>query len=601
MSERNRKLKLDERAGQARQAVGSWFERWRSQSRDNRSMLVIALLAALVAASIVVILWTASQSYVPLYGRQEMYDTANILELLEKDQVPFRLDAATGQVLVPESQLAQVRIKLAAHGVRAAMPSGMEGLEGKIGLGTSEFMETMRYRSALEGELARTIIGLDGVRSARVHLAIPKRTLFVGREEEKPTAAVMLDLAAGTELASGQVEAIINLVAGSVSGMKPEAVTVVDQGGRLLSARLREGDNDGHLSVQQIEYVRRLEDYIRQRAADMLYPMLGSDNFRIQVAADVDFNRVEQTEEALPGQPILRSESGKQDNSLDRIAAGIPGSLSNRPPQTAADSAAANKKGATTSGQTPPAAAGSSSPDSARSERSEFKRDYVTGRAVTHTQYQQGRLQRLHVSVLLNQTMAPKGGWSKAQLDEIHDLIERAVGFESDRGDQISLTSFPFTEAAVDPGNFGEAWWQHPLFETGVRYGLGSLLCLLLLLLGIRPLVRHLVAQHRHEAMPAGAGSEPAEPTLAMGSATGGAAKSGNLPAEMDPDVMRLLEDVFPSGGGHDLPPLSVDELPPVGSDLDVQLKHLHLLVDQETARVTEVIKLWVNGQHDRS
>lgn len=594
MSERSRKLKLDERAGQAKQAVGSLFERWRGQSRDNRSMLVIALLAALVAASIVVILWTASQSYVPLYGRQEMYDTANILELLEKDQVPFRLDSATGQVLVPESQLAQVRIKLAAHGVRAAMPSGMEGLDGKIGLGTSEFMETMRYRSALEGELARTIIGLDGVRSARVHLAIPKRTLFVGREEEKPTASVMLDLAAGTELASGQVEAIINLVAGSVSGMKPEAVTVVDQAGRLLSARLHEGDSDGHLSVQQIDYVRRLEDYIRQRAADMLYPMLGSDNFRIQVAADVDFNRVEQTEEALPGQPVLRSESGKQDNSLDKIAAGIPGSLSNRPPQTAADTAANKKNGAT-----PATAQAGSSPDTTRNERSEFKRDYVTGRAVTHTQFQQGRLQRLHVSVLLNQAMAPKGGWSKAQLDEIHDLIERAVGFESDRGDQISLTSFPFTEAAVDPGNFGEAWWQHPLFETGVRYGLGSLLCLLLLLLGIRPLVRHLVAQHRQETAPADADKAHAEPTLAMGAA--GGASAGNLPAEMDPNVMRLLDDVFPGGGGHDLPPLSVDELPPVGSDLDVQLKHLHLLVDQETARVTEVIKLWVNGQHDRS
>ncbi|MGL5285716.1 MAG: hypothetical protein ACRC8D_06215, partial [Aeromonas sp.] len=173
MSERTRKKILNERADQAKQVVGGLLDRWRQQSGDNRSVLVIALLAALVAASIVVILWTASQSYVPLYGRQEMYDTANILEMLEKDQVPFKLDTGTGQVLVPENQLAQVRIKLAAHGVRAAMPAGMEGLDGKVGLGTSEFMESMRYRNALEGELARTIIGLDGVRSARVHLAIP--------------------------------------------------------------------------------------------------------------------------------------------------------------------------------------------------------------------------------------------------------------------------------------------------------------------------------------------------------------------------------------------------------------------------------------------
>lgn len=596
MAERIKKLKLDEKAGHAREMVGGWLERWRQQSKDNRSVLVIALLAALVAAAIVVILWTASQSYVPLYGRQEMYDTANILELLEKEQVPFKLDAASGQVLVPENQLAQVRIKLAAHGVRAAMPAGMEGLEGKIGLGTSEFMESMRYRNALEGELARTILGLEGIRSARVHLAIPKRTLFVGREEEKPTASVMLDLAAGKELESGQVEAIVNLVAGSVTGMKPDAVTVVDQAGRLLSAQLRQGDANGHLSVQQIEYVRRLEDYIRQRAADMLYPMLGNDNFRIQVAADVDFNKVEETQEKLGDKPVLQSESGKQDDTVERIAAGVPGALSNRPPQTV-QTGAANNRNATASAA-PGTNATASIPQSAdRTARNEFKRDYVDGRSVIHTQFQQGRLQRLHVSVLLNQTVSPKGGWTKEQMDQIHDLIERAVGFEQERGDQISLTSFPFTEAAVDPSSFGEAWWQHPMVQDAMRYGMGTLLCLLLVMLGIRPLVKHLVQQHKQESAPVPArsgGAAHAEPAMAM---AGGAINQ--MPAELDPNVLSILEDVYPGGAG-DMPPLSLDELPPVGSDLDEQLKHLHVLVDQETARVTEVIKLWVNGKREK-
>lgn len=154
-----------------RERADAWFRNWRRLSRDNRSLLVIALLAALVAAIIVVILWTASQNYVPLYGKQEMYDTANILELLEKEQVPFRLDSSTGQVLVPEGQLAQVRMALAARGVRAALPAGLESLNSMSGLGTSEFMETARYRHALEGELARSIIALDAVRSARVHLS----------------------------------------------------------------------------------------------------------------------------------------------------------------------------------------------------------------------------------------------------------------------------------------------------------------------------------------------------------------------------------------------------------------------------------------------
>lgn len=579
MSELIKKTGLDVRAQDARQTLSGWWVRWRQQSRDNRSVLVIALLAAVVAASIVVILWTASQNYVPLYGRQEMYDTANILELLEKEQVPFKLDTASGQVLVPEVQLAQVRIALAARGVRAAMPSGMEGLDTKVGLGTSEFMENMRYRNALEGELARTIIGLDAVRSARVHLAIPKRTLFVGREEERPTASVMLDMAAGQQLERGQVEAIVNLVAGSISGLKPEAVTVVDQTGRLLSADLADGDGMGQMSLQQIDYVRRLEDYTRQRAADMLYPLLGSDNFRIQVAADVDFNKVEETHETVDPTPVLRSETGKNDDSVDKIAAGIPGSLSNRPPVTAAD-AEQN------------AAKETSAPTDARSQRSEFNREYENGRSVTHTQFQQGRLQQLHVSVLLNQSIAPKGGWSKEQLGEMEAMVQRAVGFEADRGDQISLTSFPFTPAAVDPSAYGEAWWQKPILQSAMRYGIGTLLCLVLVLLGIRPLVKHLVQQNKPAPVER-ASNEDHEPGFASEPTLG---KSQN---NMTPNMMAVLEDMLP--GEMDLPPLGLEELPPVGSDYDVQLKHLQLLVDQETTRVTEVIKLWVNGNNDRS
>lgn len=285
-----------------RTRVQEGLRNWRSLSRDNKSILTIALLAAIVAGTIVVILWTSSKNYVPLYGKQELYDTANIMEMLEKEQVPFRLEKSSGQILVPENQLAHVRMALAARGVRAAMPAGLEGLDNVTGLGTSEFMEGARYRHALEGELARTIISLDAVRSARVHLAIPKRTLFVGRDEEKPSASVMLDLQPGQAMEPGQVEAIANLVAGSISGMKPGAVTIVDQAGQLLSAELGDKAGFGKQSVQQMEYVRKLEQYIRQRANDMLYPMLGTGNFRVQIAADVNFNAVEETQQQLDPQ-----------------------------------------------------------------------------------------------------------------------------------------------------------------------------------------------------------------------------------------------------------------------------------------------------------
>ncbi|MGL5069643.1 MAG: lateral flagellar M-ring protein FliFL, partial [Aeromonas salmonicida] len=422
-----------------RTRVQEGLRNWRSLSRDNKSILTIALLAAIVAGTIVVILWTSSKNYVPLYGKQELYDTANIMEMLEKEQVPFRLEKSSGQILVPESQLAHVRMALAARGVRAAMPSGLEGLDTVTGLGTSEFMEGARYRHALEGELARTIISLDAVRSARVHLAIPKRTLFVGRDEEKPSASVMMDLQPGQAMEPGQVEAIANLVAGSISGMKPGAVTIVDQAGQLLSAELGDKAGFGKQSVQQMEYVRKLEQYIRQRASDMLYPMLGTGNFRVQIAADVNFNAVEETQQQLDPQGVVTKESTKSDKTIDALALGIPGALSNRPPETNPknEQPAQNQAEANTDTQK----------NDSRTERQEVSKQYENSRTIVHTRYQQGRLEKMNVSILLNQQSAPKDGWSAEQLEQIRQMVERSVGFDNARGDQISLQVFDFTGA----------------------------------------------------------------------------------------------------------------------------------------------------------
>ena len=562
-----------------------WFSRWRGQSRDNKFVLMIALLAAVVAAMIVIILWTTSPNFVPLYGKQEMYDAANIMELLEKEKAPFRLDKTSGQILVPEDQLAQVRIALAARGVRAAMPAGMESLDTKMGLGTSEFMENMRYRNAQEGELARTIIALDAVRSARVHLAIPQRTLFVGRNEEKPTASVMLDLVPGQSLEQGQIAAIVNLVAGSITGMKPEAVTVVDQSGRLLSQEMNGDASLSHMSVQQMEYVRRLEDYIRQRAGDMLYPVVGNDNFRIQIAADVDFSKVEETKEALDPNQILRSESSKEDKNSANNTGGVPGSLSNRPPTATTDKNSKDSASKTTvdnSKQT-------------LTERHEYNRQYDNSRTVTHTEYPLGRVKQLSVSVLLNQKTAPKAGWSAEQLREIEGLVKRATGFDMARGDQFSLASFDFSPTVVSSAPNEELpWWQQSSLQEMLRYGVGSLLGLALIFFGIRPLVKHLVSLQRSESS-SEQNTKHTEPTLqTIGS------RPASRTAVSDDDINAMLNDVAMQQGDRptlsDNSPLDLDDLPAVGSDFDMQLQHLQLLVDKETARVTDVIKLWING-----
>lgn len=559
---------------------------WRTLSRDNKSILTIALLAAVVAATIVVILWTSSKNYVPLYGKQELYDTANIMEMLEKEQVPFRLEKSSGQILVPESQLAHIRMALAARGVRAAMPSGLEGLDNVTGLGTSEFMEGARYRHALEGELARTIISLDAVRSARVHLAIPKRTLFVGRDEEKPSASVMLDLQPGQTMEPGQVEAIANLVAGSISGMKPGAVTVVDQSGQLLSAELGDKAGFGKQSVQQMEYVRKLEQYIRQRASDMLSPMLGTGNFRVQIAADVNFNAVEETQQQLDPNAVVTRESNKSDKTIDALALGIPGALSNRPPETAPKTDQAATEGN---------AALEPAKNDTRTERQEVSRQYESSRTIVHTRYQQGRLEKMNVSILLNQQSAPKEGWSPEQLEQIRQLVERSVGFDGTRGDQISLQVFDFTGAVpVEPP--ASSWLETPYWQDSLRYLVGGLLGLTLVFFGIRPLVKHLVRTQQYpDTDAAQEPDEEQEPTMGLSmrregdgeleeSATGKSLSQSQSEFRLEPQFSSL----------------DLEALPEPGSELEVQLKHLQLLVDKDTARVAEVVRQWVSGNEQR-
>ncbi|WP_412094750.1 lateral flagellar M-ring protein FliFL [Aeromonas caviae] len=559
---------------------------WRTLSRDNKSILTIALLAAVVAATIVVILWTSSKNYVPLYGKQELYDTANIMEMLEKEQVPFRLEKSSGQILVPESQLAHIRMALAARGVRAAMPSGLEGLDNVTGLGTSEFMEGARYRHALEGELARTIISLDAVRSARVHLAIPKRTLFVGRDEEKPSASVMLDLQPGQTMEPGQVEAIANLVAGSISGMKPGAVTVVDQSGQLLSAELGDKAGFGKQSVQQMEYVRKLEQYIRQRASDMLSPMLGTGNFRVQIAADVNFNAVEETQQQLDPNAVVTRESNKSDKTIDALALGIPGALSNRPPETAPKTDQAATEGN---------AAQEPAKNDTRTERQEVSRQYESSRTIVHTRYQQGRLEKMNVSILLNQQSAPKEGWSPEQLEQIRQMVERSVGFDGSRGDQISLQVFDFTGAVpLEPP--ASSWLETPYWQDSLRYLVGGLLGLTLVFFGIRPLVKHLVRTQQYpDTDAAQEPDEEQEPTMGLSmrregdgeleeSATGKSLSQSQSEFRLEPQFSSL----------------DLEALPEPGSELEVQLKHLQLLVDKDTARVAEVVRQWVSGNEQR-
>ncbi len=531
-------------------------------SSSQRNLVLSAVMAAIVAAIIVVVLWSSSQSYRPLYGQQERFDIGEVVSVLETEGVRYRLQEQNGQVLVPEGEVARIRMLLAAKGVKAKLPTGLDSLGEDSSLGTSQFMETARYRHGLEGELVRTIISLNAVTNARVHLAIPRQTLFVRQNGERPSASVMLELKPGQDLKPDQVEAVINLVVGSVTGMAVEHVSVVDQYGRLLSADVG-SETSGKVNAKFLEYQKDVEKQIIQRAADMLTPIVGPSNFRVQVAADLDFSRVEETQEVVDNNPVVRNEHTIQNNSVDQIALGVPGSLSNEPPVT---------------GERP-------TDDSENTNsRNEVNRQYAVGSSIRKTQYQQGQIRKINVSVLLNREAAPNGdAWTDAERTEIQTMLSDAVGINAERGDSISLMSFNFTPVEIE-APMEIPWWQDPTVQQPLRYVIGGLLGLAMIFFVLRPLIMHLTgADRREQELEAQEDIDQEDYELQT-----------REEREREENLNRRLSEkgISSSTSGLDV---SNEMLPAPGSPLEIQLKHLTLIADEEPERVAEVLKQWVN------
>lgn len=537
-------------------------------SNSQRNLVLSAVLAAIVAAIIVVALWSSTQSFRPLYSQQERFDTGEIVSVLESEGINYRLQEKNGQVLVAEGEVARIRMLLAAKGVKAKLPTGLDSLQEDSSLGTSQFMETARYRHGLEGELVRTIISLNAVSNARVHLAIPRQTLFVRQNSEAPSASVMLELKPGEELKPPQVEAIINLLVGSVTGMKPEQVSVIDQYGRLLSADVASAEV-GKVNAKYLDYQKSVEKQIIQRAADMLTPIVGPSNFRVQVAADMNFSQVEETQEILDNTPIVRNEHTITNNSIDQIALGVPGTLSNQPPVT---------------GEVP-------TQDSQNTNaRSEINRQYAVGSSVRRTQYQQGQIEKLSVSVLLNEAAAPNGtAWTEDEKSQISTMITDAVGIADQRGDSFSIMSFNFTPLAIEaPPSI--PWWQDPTVQQPMRYVIGGMLGMAMIFFVLRPLIMHLTgADTRSQELEfADPQDEPVYDNLQT-----------REEREREEDLNRKLSEkgIAASSGLN----VGNDMLPPPGSPLEIQLKHLQLIANEEPERVAEVLKQWVNvNEHSR-
>ncbi|WP_374526869.1 flagellar basal-body MS-ring/collar protein FliF [Novosphingobium sp.] len=401
-----------------------------------------------------------------LYSELGDADRASVVSSLDKAGIPYQINNETGSLSVNEDDLYRARMLVASDGALAS-PDTSSSLE-TLPLGASRTLEGERLRAAREQELQRTIQEIDGVESVRVHLAQASKSVFV-RDDSPPTASVMVRMAGGRQLGENQVSAIVNLVAGSVPGMSPDAVKVVDQHGRLLSQKIS-ADGD------RLELQGRMEDKLRGQVDALLTPMLGAGNFSSEIQVELDMDQVTSARETYDKDGVIRSETQQQSQTTGAPQAiGVPGAQSNTPPP------------ATTAQPGPPQgtppATGAPAPVNGESSAT---RNYELNREVAVANSTPGKIKRLSVAVAISQAAMAKA--KPQEIDQIKQLVAAATGADPQRGDQVTVILRPFDATADQSMPFYETTW----FAMALRSGVALLAVLLVLLLGVRPLIRAL-------------------------------------------------------------------------------------------------------------
>ena len=458
-------------------------------------------LAAVVAASIAVIvglyLWGTATEYKVLFSNLSERDAGAVTATLQTMNVPYQTEA-NGTLLVPASQVYDLRFKLAAQGIPRGGAVGFELMDSPK-LGMTQFQEQLAFQRGLEGELARTIQSLAPVESARVHLAIPKPSVFI-RDKQSPSASVLVNLHPGRALDPGQVQSIVHLVSSSVPELSPNSVTVVDQAGNLLTAK-NDGQSLRGLNASQLEYTKAMEAYFVQRIEAIVAPIVGTGNVKAEVRADLDFSEDEATSESYRPNPTpdaqsIRSQQTVEDiNNAGTQAQGVPGALTNQPPGPATAPVTA-PPGANAG---PNAAATGQGGNSSRKENTV---NFELDKTIRHVKASQGRIKRLSVAVVVNHRTARdnegKAGkptpLSAQEMTQINSLVREAMGFSQPRGDTVNVVNAAFTEARVeadvplwkDPDNVALA---KELLKNLIIFGLAFYLVFGVL----RPMLRDLV------------------------------------------------------------------------------------------------------------
>lgn len=446
-----------------------------------RQLSLLAGFAASVALAIGVVNWASTPSYEPVYGAMSPADNATAINVLQASGIQYRMEQGTGLLEVPYDSVLQARMALASEGFpRNGGGVGFESLYEEQEMGLSSFMEQARYHRAVEAELARTIAAMDSVSAARVHLAIAKQSAFMRRGNE-PSASVMVNLLPGVRLNERQLAGIIHLVASSIPNLDSARVSVVDQAGKLLSSQGE--DTDFGYTSEQFRLAQQLENTLNDRITAILEPILGVGAVRAQVAADMDFRRIESTSESYDPSTVIRSEQTSEDISNRQTPeGGVPGQLVAQPPQVGVAAQPQNPQDQQVVQNTPD-----------RQSRQET-RNYEVNKSISHVREVPGVINRLSVAVVVDYTVDDQGNrvaLEPALLDQINALVREAVGFNQARGDTVQVINSPFVapdpiEPLPEPGFLEQPW----VWELG-RGAMAALAVLALIFAVLRPMIRY--------------------------------------------------------------------------------------------------------------
>ena len=560
---------------------GIWAE-FMEQPAVRRSLpLAVMLFGALIM--VVVYMSLQTPAFRPVFPGMNSTDQAAVYDVLAKSGMAVEIDTVNGGVNVPVEEYHQAKMLLAAQGLPSTPVDGFEMIRQQQAMGTSQFMEQKRYQLAIEEELARSISSIQAVKSARVHLAMPKQSVFV-RNRVATTASVVVTLSQGRGLSDNQAQAIVHMVASSVPYLDPANVSVVDQFGNLV---MDDEDDAGlGLNEKQLDYRNKVENMYQARIQSLLGPLVGADRFRAEVNADMDFTIKEMTQENYNPETIaVRSEQISEKRSASaKDAKGIPGSLSNEPP--AEPTLTANKSNTSATDADTGAASGSmlNLPGSRNSTT-----NYEVDRTIAHTKLSTGDLQRLSISVVIDEPMvANEAGemvpqpLTEAQIEQFTKLVQNAVGYNAQRGDIVSVVGMSFMPEEVIPET---PLWEQSWLQDMVRQVLLAILGLVFILVVLRPVVKNLLAPVKTEEELA---AEAAAIAAANGEGAGEAAEEETIEMLEGETLEDMKARLRPKKSS--ISPEMLD----TANSYDDKVALMRMLIAEDSKRVAGVMSSWV-------